>query len=124
MIVLGILLAITGLLLTLAFVFALLKCREKTEATVSKLVVKNITLRGSTVKQYTPVFTYTVGTNEYSAKADFSTIKPDKFTVGQKVTVHVNAKNPAEMRFGGNVRIIILGAVLLAAGILVLVLGA
>ncbi len=115
--IVGLLLSLVGLLLLVSFVFSRIKCTVETEATVSDVISKSTFWRGKTLWQCTPVFTYYVDGKEYSGKADFSVSDPKKFTVGQSVRIFVNKKSPIEFRCGSNAGIVILGILLLAAGL-------
>lgn len=122
MIVVGIILAAIGLLLIIAFICNRLKCRIKVEASVKKLAEQSVTLRGSTVKQYIPVFIYMVDGVTYTASANTATTKKDKFTVGQKLTIHANPKNPSSIRYGSNLGFLLAGLVFAGLGALFIVL--
>ena len=122
MIVFGIITAVIGLLLTIGFILSRIKCSEAVEAEVSKLNEKKLYLRGSTIKQFNPVFTYSVGGKDYTQKSDILTTNAKKYFVGQKLTVLVNPKNPSEMRYGSNIGILLTGIVLLLIGALFITL--
>lgn len=120
MTVIGVLLALAGILLIVSFVLGRVKSRAAVEATVSGLMVKTIHLRGTKVKQYTPEVTYMVDGKEYKEKADVSTFKKDKYSEGQKVRVYVDPKRPEAVRFGSGAGFLAAGLILLLAGILVI----
>ena len=122
MIVLGIILALVGVLLIAAVINSKGKCTMRVEATVSSLIVKAMPRRGYTVDYYTPIFTYTVDGKEYSTKADLFTKDKKLFAVGQKATVLVNPADPAMMRYGSTAGFLITGIVLALAGLFFLVL--
>lgn len=122
MIVLGILLALVGVLLIVACGNNKAKCTMRVEATVSSISVKVLPRRGYSVKYYTPIFSYTVDGANYSTKADLSTKDVKQFAVGQKATVLVNPADPAMMRYGSTAGFLIAGIVLALVGLFVIVL--
>ena len=122
MIVLGIILALVGVLLVAAHGYNRRNCTMRVEATVSDLAVKKMPRKGYYVNYYTPVFSYTVDGKAYSTKADLSTKDAKLFEVGQKATVFVNPADPAMMRYGSTVGFLIAGIVLALAGIFTAVL--
>lgn len=122
MIVLGIILALAGVLLIAAFLNSKRKCTARVEATVSEILVKAMPRRGYSVNYYTPVFTYTVDGTAYSEKADLFTKDAKLFAVGQKATVFVDPANPAAMRYGSVIGFLIAGIVLALAGLFIIVL--
>lgn len=122
MIVLGIVLSLIGVLMIVSLAMSKIKCRTAIEATVSKITEKSTTLRGSTIKSYSPVFTYSFGGRQYTAKSDVSTRNPDKYTVGQKLTVFTDEAHPENVRYGSNVGILFGGLVFALLGALFIVL--
>lgn len=122
MLVIGIILALLGLLLLIAFVLSNVRCKKATEATVVKLVDKKQYVRGRTVHLITPVFGYSVDSKEYTVKADFSVSSEKKFYVGKKVTVYLDPKHPEAVRYGHYVGYGLAGLILLALGAFVIVL--
>ena len=122
MLVLGIVLTVIGLLLIAAFLISRIRCRTETEAVVTKVIEKKSYHRGWTIWDCTPVFTYTVNGQEYTAKAESSTSNPKKFSVGQKLTIFTDAKHPENMRYGSNVGFCIAGIVIALLGIGIIVL--
>lgn len=117
MIVLGIILSIIGILLIVSFVSSRVKCTTKVEATVTKLKVKTFSVRGRTVKQYTPVVTYTVDGKEYTKETLVQTRNPDKYTVGEKLSIYTDLNDPKNMRFGSEIGFLVAGIVFASAGI-------
>ena len=124
MIVIGIIIAIIGLLFVVAFVISRVRCKTKTESIVSGLATKSIKLRGKTVTDTTPIFTYTVNGKEYTYKAEMSTVKRKRFVVGQKEFIYINDKHPEEARFGNNLRFLFFGICCALVGTLFIVLSA
>ena len=122
MLIPGIILTVIGLLLLFACVFSYTRCRVRTEAVVSRVNVKKTYLRGTTLREFTPVFTYTVNGKQYTAQSYVTTRKPDRYTVGQTVTVYTDARNPENMRYGSHIGFLCAGIVLTAAGALLIVL--
>ena len=121
MIVLGIILALVGVLLIAAYVNGRAKCTMRADATVSRIIVKTLPRRGYSVNYYTPVFSYTVDGAEYSTRADLSTKNEKEFAVGQKATVLVNPADPSMMRYGSTVGFLLAGVVLALAGLFIIV---
>ena len=122
MIVVGIIISVIGLLLVVSFVISRSRCRTRIEATVTGLDEKSMKLRGRTVRDITPVFTYTVDGKDYTYKAEMSTTNRRRFSVGQKETVFINEKHPSEARFGSNVGFLLFGLVLTFVGAAVIIL--
>ncbi len=116
MVVIGIVIAFIGLLFIVSFAISRATCRTRTEATVSKLEAKTMKLRGKTVGDYRPVFTYTVNGEEYTYKAEISTSRKNRFTVGQKEFIFINEKHPNEARYGSNTGFLIFGIVCFLTG--------
>ena len=117
----GIVLSFIGVLMLASFLISRIKCKTAVEAVVSRVIVKKSYLRGKTYKHSTPVFTYTFNNKKYTQKANISTLKVGKYTVGDTFTVRIDPKNPSAMRFGANVGIVAVGALFLAAGLILTV---
>ena len=122
MLIFGIILIIIGFLLLLAFMFSRIKCRTETEAVVVKIIEKKHFYKGRTIKDCTPVFAYTVNGKEYTAKSDHSTSKPNKFTVGQKLTIFTDADHPESIRHGSNMGYCAAGIIFASLGIFITVM--
>lgn len=122
MIVLGSVLLIIGGLLIISFILNKTKCRTKVEATVSKIEVKKTPLRGTTLKQYTPVFTYMLNSNKHTVKADILTSKKEMFFIGQSITIFVNPNNPESVRYAHNWGFLLTGIALALVGGLIFIL--
>ncbi len=117
--IVGIILAVIGVLLLFAFVYSKIRCRTGVEATISKIIEKKTVFRGSTIKEFTPVFTYTVNQKKYTQKADLVTRNAKKYAVGQKCIVLVDMEHPEKMRFGSNIGIFFCGLCLSVLGIFI-----
>lgn len=122
MIVIGIIISVIGLLFVVAFATSRSKCKMRIEATVSRLATKSMKLRGRTVTDITPIFTYTVNGKEYTYKAETSTTNRKKFAVGQKEFIYINDKHPEEARFGNNLGFLFCGFVFILLGAVVIAL--
>ena len=122
MIIIGSVITIIGLLFVVAFVISRARCKTRTEATVSRLATKSIKLRGRTVTDTTPIFTYTVNGKEYTYKAEMSTTNRKRFTVGQKEFIYINDKHPEEARFGNNLGFLLFGFCCVLVGAVFIVL--
>ena len=122
MIIIGSVITIIGLLFVVAFATSRAKCKTRTQATVSRLATKPIKLRGRTVTDTTPIFTYTVNGKEYTYKAEMSTTNRKRFTVGQKEFIYINDKHPEEARFGNNLGFFLCGFVFILIGTAFIVL--
>lgn len=122
MLVLGIVLTVIGLLLLLAFLLSRIRCRTETEAEIVRFIEKKHFFRGRTVIDRTPVFGYTVNGKKYTAKSDHSSSDPKKYSVGQKLTIFIDADHPESIRHGSNIGFCITGIVLALLGIFVIVL--
>ena len=122
MLIFGIVLGVLGLLLVVAFILSRVRCTTKTEATVGRLIEKKMYLRGRTVKDITPVFTYTFDGKQYEAKADLSTTNAKRFTVGQKEYIYIDASHPENIRYGSNIGFLLTGIVIAAIGIFIIVI--
>lgn len=119
--IVGIVLTIIGALMLASVLVSRVKCKTAVEAVVSRVSVKKSYLRGKTYKFSTPVFTYTFNSKKYTQKANISTLKTGKYTAGDTFTVYIDPKNPAAMRFGTNIGVIVCGALFLAAGLILTV---
>ena len=124
MIVIGIIIAVIGSLFVVAFAITGARCKTRIEAIVSRLATKSVKLRGSTVTDTTPIFTYTVNGKEYIYKAEMSTTNRKRFAVGQKEFIYINDKHPEEARFGNNLGFLIFGICCVLVGALFIVLSA
>lgn len=122
MIILGIILTVIGILLLVSFFISHIRCRTETEAAVSKVIVKEHYHRGRTIKDCTPVFTYTVNGKEYTAKSEHSTRDPKKYFVGQKHIIFTDADHPESIRHGSDAGYGIAGVVIALLGIGIIVL--
>ena len=122
MIIIGIIIAVFGLLLIVSFMISRIKCRTETKAVIVKIIEKKSYHRGRTIIDCTPVFTYTVNGKEYTSKAESSTSNPKKYFVGQEVIVFTDANDPGVVRFGSNTGFGVAGAVIALLGIFVIVL--
>ena len=122
MLIVGILLAVIGALLIVAYVRSKTKCIAPVQAAVVRLAVTKFPLRGTTVKKYAPVFTYSVDGKEYSGKADITTFKSDKYRIGQQYTVFIDPEDPGVFRFGNIIGFLLVGILFALAGALMIVL--
>ena len=122
MIVLGSILLIIGGLLIISFILCKTKCRTKVEATVSEIEVKKTPLRGTTLKQYTPIFAYMLNGKKYTAKAEIATCKKEMFFIGQNITIFVNPNNPESVRYAHNWGFLLTGIALALVGGLIFIL--
>ena len=122
MIVLGIIPVVIGVLLLCAFLSSLIGCRTETEAVIVRIHEKKRFWKGRTIYDCTPEFSYTVNGKEYTAKTESSYSDPKKFSVGQKLTVFIDASHPERVRYGSNVGFGITGIVLALIGIFIIVL--
>lgn len=118
----GIVILTIGTLLIFAFLMSRIRCRTKTEAIVSKIIVKKRYFRGSTLKDYTPVFEYSVNGKKYTYRADSSTRNPNKFFKGQNLNIFLDPKHPETARYGSNAVYCIAGCIFAAVGIFFLIL--
>lgn len=122
MFVIGIIISVIGLLFVVAFAISRARCKMRIEATVSRLATKSIKLRGRTVTDTAPTFTYTVNGKEYTYKAEMSTTNRKRFTVGQKEFIYINDKHPEEARFGNNLGFLVFGICCVLVGTFFIVL--
>ena len=122
MMVAGIVVAGIGVLLIVAFTISRARCKTRIEATVTKLSTKSVKLRGRTVTDTTPIFSYTVNGEEYTYKAEMSTVNRKRFAVGQKECVFINENHPNEARYGSNFGFLLCGIVCFLLGTAVIVL--
>lgn len=122
MIILGIVLCVIGFLLIISFLLSRIRCKTKTEAVITKIIEKKRYYRGRTIKECTPVFTYTIDNKKYTEKADFSTLNSKKFSVGQKINVFIDVNHPEKVRFGSNIGFCIAGIVFALLGIFIVIL--
>lgn len=118
----GIVILTIGTLLIFAFLMSRIRCRTKTEAIVSKIIVKKRYFRGRTLKDYTPVFEYSVNGKKYTYKADSSTRNSNKFFKGQTLNIYIDPKQPDAARYGSNAVYCIAGCIFAAVGIFFLIL--
>ena len=118
----GIVVLTIGTLLIFAFLMSGIRCRTKTEAIVSKIIVKKRFFRGRTLKDYIPVFEYSVNGKKYTYRADSSTRNPNKFFKGQYLNIFLDPKHPETARYGSNAVYCIAGCIFAAVGIFFLIL--
>ena len=124
MIIIGIIIAVIGLLFVVAFAISRARCKMRIEATVSRLATKSMRYRGITVTDTTPIFTYTVNGKEYTYKAEMSTTNRKRFAVGQKEFIYINDKHHEEARFGNNFGFLLFGICCVLVGAVFIVLSA
>ena len=122
MTIVGIILTAIGALLIVAFAISRARCKTRIEATVTKLSTKSVKLRGRTVTDTTPIFSYTVNGEEYTYKAEMSTVNRKRFAVGQKEFIFINEKHPNEARYGSNFGFLLCGIVCFLLGTAVIAL--
>lgn len=122
MIVLGIVLTVIGFLLLCAFFSGRIRCRTATEAVIVRIIEKKRYFKGRTIRECTPVFSYTVNGKEYTAKTDRSYSDPKKFAVGQKLIVFTDDDQPERVRYGSNTGFCITELIFALAGIFIIVL--
>ena len=122
MLIFGIILAVIGAALLVAFICNRLNCHKKVDATITKVLEDEVKIRGSSVKKYIPVFTYTVDGKEYTQKTNTSTYKNGRFQVGYKTIVYVNPKNPTNVRYESNTEFLVAGINFLLLGIICIIL--
>lgn len=122
MIIIGVLFAIFGCLLLISFFISILTCRNRIEASVSKIEKRPFYLRGSSLSFYTPIFKYIIDNKTYIQKADVSTLNKNKFVLDKRIIIYVDKKNPKKMRINNNLNFLILGFVILVVGILIMYL--
>lgn len=122
MIIIGITLTMLGILLLISFLLSRIKCKTVTEAIVCKIIVKKRYFRGRTIKEYTPVFEYSVNGKKYTYKADSSTRNSNKFFKGQTLNIYIDPKQPDAARYGSNAVYCIAGIIFAAAGMFFLIL--
>lgn len=122
MMIFGIVAVGIGVLFLVAVAISRTRCTTKTEATVTKLATKSMKLRGRTVTDTTPIFTYTVNGEEYTYKAEMSTTNRKRFAVGQKEFIFINENHPNEARYGSNFGFLLCGVVCLLLGAAVIAL--
>lgn len=116
--ILGIILDLIGLILIVIHFRDVICCREKISATISKLKVDKISLRGSSVLSYCPEFTYMVNGQQYSGIATFTTYSKDKYKVGEGIEICYNIHNPEHYRMKGKCKSLLFGVVIAAVGVL------
>ena len=73
------------------------KCTEEIEATITDVQRTRVKSgNGRKRNDYSPVLTYKVGSEEISGTADISSILPNKFVVGNTMTIKYDPNDPAK----------------------------
>lgn len=92
---------IVGIVLALFFGYGIIlkikaffMCTEKTEAVITGLIESTQQIRGSTLHSYQPKYEFTVDGKTYTGEAPFSSIKTDKYKVGDHLKLRYAPKNP------------------------------
>lgn len=114
--VIGIILAVIGLLLILAKVMSYIRCTVLINASVVNLEEENIYYRSVNYTYYYPVVEYIVDGKCYSQKAYFRTSRKTKYPINSKMDIYYNPKNPDEIRFIGHPFPLPMGLILLSIG--------
>lgn len=118
--VVGILLTLVGTLACSADVFARIRCRVKIQGTIESVKVEKVVLRGSPLKYYIPVISYTVD-KTYTAAAPLKTSNEEKYKVGDSVGIYYNEKKPDEFYIKEKFVTLFGGLAILIAGVCLIV---
>ncbi|MCQ2355052.1 MAG: hypothetical protein MJ102_08160 [Clostridia bacterium] len=78
-------------------------------------------MKGRTISECTPVFSYTVNGKEYTAKTDRSYSYPKKFSVGRKLIVFTDADHPEKVRYESNTGFCIDVSIAASVGIFIII---
>ena len=114
--VVGVILAVIGLLLLTAKVMTYIKCTVQINATVVKQEKEHTFFRGVEYTHYRPVVGYVVDGKKYTEKAHFRTYGKTKYPINSEIKICYNPKNPKEIRFVGHPFPLQLGLVFLFIG--------
>lgn len=114
--VVGIILAVIGLLLLTAKVMTYIKCTVSINATVVKLEREYTHYRGVEHTHYRPFVGYVVDGKKYTEKAYFRTYRKTKYPINSEIKICYNPKNPKEIRFVGHPFPLPMGPVFLFIG--------
>ena len=120
--VFGIIVSLFGLLTLYVQIKNQVMCRERVTATIIKLHVSKVMLRGTTKQSYSPELSYTVNDHTVNVAAPFSSYNKDKYKVGETMPLYISKADPTAYRFPGKVGITITGFIVLAVGVLFIVL--
>ena len=118
----GIIIALIGMILLFSYFKVLLSCRQAVIAQITSVKKEKITLRGSSVYSYRPVFSYSVDGHEYSGEATFTTHNKTKYNSGDSLKIYVSATQPGLYRFDGKIAPMIIGLIMVVIGGLFIVL--
>ena len=113
---LGGLMVLIGAAIIISNLLSRLRCKEKTTATVKSLKAEAIKARRGKQYVYHPKFVYKVKGMEYEGLAPFRSTDPKKYRKGDRFSIGYNPKNPGEFCFLGKQSLTPVGAGLLAAG--------
>lgn len=73
------------------------KCSEEVEATITDINRSRVKSgNGRKRNEYSPVLSYKVGSAQLSGTADITSIFPNKFVVGNTLTIKYDPNNPAK----------------------------
>lgn len=120
--VFGIISAVIGLILIALKIKVIASCRVKTVATISALHIEKTLVRGSTVRTYYPVLTYSYDNESYTCTAPFSSVRANKYKEGEQMIMYISSDNPELYRFPRRLGMIFTGLIFLSVGLLFVVL--
>jgi len=116
----GIVLFLAGCLCILALIMSRIRCRTIVTAAVSDLIEIKYKLRGSTIIEYRPVFTFLFNGEEYTVTADFSSRRRYRYEIGSMIRIHIDPGDPSRIYTGNELSVIIFGIAGLLAGSLLI----
>ena len=114
--VVGIILAVIGLLLLTSKVMTYIKCTMPINATVVKLKKEYTHYRGAEHTWYRPVVEYEVDGQNHTETAYFRTWRKMRYSIGSEMKICYNPRKPEEIRFVGHPFPLPLGLVFLSLG--------
>ncbi len=116
MLIVGIVLAVIGVLILAAVISSTRACSQKVSGKVVRVELDNTRHWRGTYPHY-PIVSYVTDGKEYTVKSGTYTRISTKYETGQDVVVRYNPKKPDEIRVGLDLSSYIVGAIFLLIGL-------
>ena len=93
----GIAVCFIGILIMGGEIYAFFACKEKVNAKILDFKTQKTSIRGSTVRLYSPVVAFELDGKTYKGKSPFSTLRANKYKLNDTIEIFVNKKSPGNI---------------------------